>query len=242
MKIRTIIVDDESPICDELEYLLKSEEDIAIVGKFNNALAALEVIRQNACDLVFLDIKMPGITGLELAGKLAYLQHPPLIVFTTAFPEHALEAFNTPAIGYITKPITYTNLAQTLEKIRAITRRMTAVEKTPLTKICVLQGSKIIPLDKQDIVFIYVKDKDVYVRTQADEYVTALTMQEIEKLLYEQNFLRVHRQYLVNLDKVGEIIPWFHGCYLLRMNDSRSEEVPVSRNKIKELKSIMGLK
>jgi DNA-binding LytR/AlgR family response regulator len=242
MKIRTMIVDDEAPICDELEYLLKGEDDIAIVGKFSNSLEALETIRQKPCDLVLLDIKMPGLTGLEFARMLSYQLQPPLIIFITAFAEHALEAFATPAIGYITKPVTYANLAQALEKIRAIAKRSAAVEKPALTKICVLQGSKIIPLDKQDIVLVYVKDKDVYVRTQAGEYAIALTMQEIEKILSEQNFLRVHRQYLVNLDKVSEIIPWFHGSYLLRMTDSRSEEVPVSRNKIKELKSIMGLK
>lgn len=242
MKIRTMIVDDEAPICDELEYLLKAEEDVTVVGKFSNSLEALENIRQRACDLVLLDIKMPGLTGLELARMLSYQPQPPLIIFTTAFPEHALEAFTTPAVGYLTKPVTYANLAQALEKIRAITKRTVAPEKPSLAKICVQQGSKIIPLDKQDIVFVYVKDKDVYVRTEACEYAAALTMQEIEKLLSEQKFLRVHRQYLVNLDKVREIIPWFHGSYLLRMKDSRSEEVPVSRNKIKELKSILGLK
>ncbi|EGO63390.1 LytR/AlgR family response regulator transcription factor [Acetonema longum] len=242
MKIGTIIVDDEPPIGDEIEFLLKTEADITVVGKYTNSLEAWEAIRENSCDLVFLDINMPGLTGLDLAQKLSYQPHPPFVVFITAFPEHALEAFNTPAVGYITKPVTSASLTRTLGKIRTLAKRTINLEKPLPSKICVLQNGKIIPLNRQDIVFVYVKDKDVFVRTQAGEYATSLAMQEVEQLLGGQNFLRVHRQYLVNLDQVGEIIPWFHGSYLLRMKDSGSQEVPVSRNKIKELKSMMGLK
>lgn len=242
MKIRAIIVDDESPICDEIEYLLKKEREIEVVAKFINAFDALHYISQAECDLVFLDIKMPGISGLELSRKLADLRQPPMVVFITAFPEHALEAFETPAIGYITKPVTQNSLTKVLEKIRAIVERTSIQEKPCITKICILNNGKIIPLDKQEIAFIYVREKDVFIRTKTGEYIVTLTMQEIEKILPEPNFFRVHRQYLVNLDKVNEIIPWFHGSYKLQMDDFKSEEVPVSRNKVKDLKTLMGLK
>jgi DNA-binding LytR/AlgR family response regulator len=242
MKIKTIIVDDEPPICDEIEYLLKREVDLEIVAKFTNSPEALTYLSQMPCDLVFLDIKMPGISGLELAQKLAYLHRPPLLVFITAFPEHALEAFGTPAVGYITKPITQHNLVKVLEKIRAILQRTNITEKPNITRICVLRDGKIIPLDKQEIVFVYVRDKDVFIRTKTGEYLATLTMQEIARVLSEPNFLRIHRQYLVNLDKVNEIIPWFHGSYLLQMDDFKSEEIPVSRTKIKDVKTLLGLK
>jgi DNA-binding LytR/AlgR family response regulator len=241
MRVKAIIVDDELPICDEIEYLLKRERDIEIAAKFTNALEAMSYLMKHACDLVFLDIQMPGMSGLDFARELTSLRRPPLIVFCTAFPEHALAAFDTPAIGYITKPIAAASLAKVLEKVRSIGERANAPPKPALSRFCVTKNGKYIPLDLQEIIVIYVKDKEVYIRTQSGEYRSPLTIQEIEKLLPEQSFLRVHRQYLVNLDKIGEIVPWFHGSYLLRMEDIHATEIPVSRNKAKEFKKLVGL-
>ncbi len=242
MRVRTIIVDDEQPICDDIEYLLKKEADIVVTAKFTNALDVLAYIGENKCDLVFLDIKMPGASGLEIASRIARLRRPPLIVFITAFQDHALEAFETLAVGYITKPVTEIKIARVLEKIRAIFERSARQDPVSVSKICVTSGGKIIPLDKQDIIFAYVRDKDVFIRTKTEEFTATLTMQEIENFLNDDKFFRVHRQYLVNLDRIKEIIPWFHGSYLLRMDDFKAEKVPVSRNKIKTLKAIIGLK
>jgi len=242
MQVKTVIVDDEQPICDEVEYLLKDHSDVEVAATFNNSQQAFVYISQNHCDLVFLDIQMPGMSGLELAQQLGMLRTPPLVVFLTAFQEHALEAFNTPAVGYITKPITEEKLAKVLAKVRHLLLGREQPEKVPVNKICVTHNGKLIPLDKTDIVLAYVKDKDVFVRTKNAEFTAALTLQELESLLGEQQFMRVHRQYIVNLDKITEIIPWFHGSYLLRMGDFKTEEVPVSRNKVRFLKSAMGIK
>lgn len=241
MRFRTIIVDDELPICDEIDYLLKRERDIEIIAKFTNALEAMTYLMTNACDLAFLDIQMPGMSGLALAQKLTALQRPPLIVFSTAFPEHALAAFDTPAIGYITKPITAVHLAKVLEKVRSLGDRTAIPPKLIVNRLCVMKSGKYIPLDMQEIVFVYVKEKEVYIRTKTSEFTSTQTIQELENLLPGQTFLRVHRQYLVNLDKIGEIVPWFHGSYLLRMEDAKAAEIPVSRNKTKELKTLVGL-
>jgi len=128
------------------------------------------------------------------------------------------------------------------QKIRNLSAK-TATEKSPqITKVCVLANGKIIPVNKKDIVFIYVKDKDVYVRTRTGEFSAMLTLQEFDNLLTEPNFLRIHRQYIINLDEILEITPWFHGSYLLRMNDCNKQEVPVSRNRVKHLKTALGLK
>ena len=242
MRIKTVIVDDEQPICDEIEYLLKKHPDIEITAIFNNSSKALSYIIENNCPLVFLDIKIPGMSGLELAQELNTLEHPPLIVFITAFTEHALDAFNTPAVGYITKPVTEGQMDHILSKIRNLVPKPLPRPQNIVHKICVIDKGKFIPLDKQDVVFAYVKDKDVYIRTKTKEYKTTLNLQEIESLLSNSSFLRIHRQFIVNLNKIVEIIPWFHGSYLLKMDDSKSEEVPVSRNKAKLLKNAMGLK
>jgi DNA-binding LytR/AlgR family response regulator len=242
VKTKTVIVDDEQPICDEIEYLLSQHQDIEVCAKFTNCVDALIFILEKKPTLVFLDVSMPGMSGLEMAQKLNSMTRPPYIVFITAYPEHAVDAFATPAIGYITKPVTAEKLAQTMTKVRHLSSRATAEKVSQIAKVCVLSGGKIVPMNKSDIVFIYVKDKDVYVRTRADEFSAMLTLQEFDNLLTEANFLRIHRQYIINLDEILEIIPWFHGSYLLRMNDANKQEVPVSRNRVKQLKIALGLK
>lgn len=242
VKTTAVIVDDEQPICDEIEYLVGKHIDVAVAAKFTNCVDALSYILEQKPDVVFLDIKMPGMSGLELAQKLNVLKRPPYIIFITAFEDYAMEAFDTPAIGYLTKPVTEEKIAKALNKIRSLAVDSTPVKSSPANKVCVLFNGKIVPVDKREIVFVYVKDKDVSVRTKTGEYSSLMTLQEFEQILADGNFLRVHRQYIVNLDEVLEIIPWFHGAYLLRMNDSEKQEIPVSRNKVKQLKAAMGFK
>ncbi|MDR1702312.1 MAG: LytTR family DNA-binding domain-containing protein [Sporomusaceae bacterium] len=242
MKIKAVIIDDEQPICDEIEYLLKQIGEIEICAKFVNCVDALVYISDRKPDVIFLDVKMPGMSGLEIAEKLHSMQKSPYIVFVTAYSEHAVEAFATLAVGYVTKPVTEEKLRQVLEKIRHLSAKTSEAPKTQIAKVCVLSNGKIVPVNKKDIVFIYVRDKGVFVRTRTDEFSAMLTLQEFDNLLAEINFLRIHRQYIINLDEVLEIIPWFHGSYLLRMNDLHNQEVPVSRNRVKNLKSSLGLK
>lgn len=242
MKQKTVIVDDEQPICDEIEYLLGQYPDIEVCAKFTNCVDSLIYILEKKPELVFLDVSMPGMSGLEMAQKLSTMSKPPYIVFITAHPEHAIDAFATPAVGYITKPVTEEKLSLALTKIRSLSSKSIPEKKPQIAKVCVLSGGKIVPVNKKDIVFIYVKDKDVYVRTRTGEFSAMLTLQEFDNLLTEANFLRVHRQYIINLDEVLEITPWFHGSYLLRMNDANKQEVPVSRNRVKPLKAALGLK
>lgn len=242
MPVKAVIIDDEQPICDEIEYLLKKHHDVKVQGTFNNCFDAMAYITEYRPDVIFLDIKMPGISGLEMAKKLMILANPPLVVFITAFQKHALEAFDTPAIGYIIKPVTEAKLSVVMQKIHSL---MNKYQHKPLdhnSKICVVDHGKILPLQKKEIVLAYVNEKDVYIRTADKQYTCTLMFKEIETILSDNNFLRVHRQYIVNLDQVLEIIPWFHGSYLLRMAGMNHDDVPVSRSKIKLFKNIMGLK
>ena len=245
MKIRTVVVDDEKPIVDEIVFCLREQSDIEVIGAFTNGLDALTFIAAEQPRLVFLDIQMPGLSGLEVAEKLSALRQPPLIVFLTAFGQHALEAFSTPAVGYITKPLTEDKFDKAMAKIRSLvptSQETQASTSIAGERLCVMANGKIIPLERQHIVFAYVKEKEVYVRTHEAEYYSPLTLQEIDEQFQGSGFLRVHRQFLVNLSQIKEIIPWFHGAYLLRMNDAKQEEVPVSRSNVKTLKSYMGLK
>jgi len=247
MRIPTVIVDDEAPICDEIEYLLGQFTEVAIVGKFNNAFDAIAFIAEEKPRLVFLDIQMPGISGLEMARKLKNLKQPPLIIIVTAHPEYALEAFDTPTVGYVTKPVTEEKIAGVLHKVFCLLQNGAPAARTDVNKICVQAAGKILPLAPEEIVLVGVKDKDVYIRTRTAEYSTAFNFQDIATILIERSsvkekFVQVHRQFIVNVDRVTEVIPWFHGTYHLKMDDCKAQQVPVSRNKIRMIKEIMGLK
>jgi two-component system LytT family response regulator/two-component system response regulator LytT len=254
MKLTTVIVDDEAPICDEIEYLLGQFNEIEIVGKFGNAFDAIAFIVEHKPRLVFLDIQMPGVSGLEMARKLKNVKQPPLIVMVTAHPEYALECFDTPAVGYVTKPVTAEKLSAVMDKLFSLQQNQPmastsnkAENKIDVNKICVQTGGKIVPLALAEIVLVGVKDKDVFIRTRTHEYATAFNFQDVAVLLLERsplrrNFIQVHRQYIVNVDGVTEVIPWFHGTYYLQMDDMKKQQVPVSRNRIRLIKEIMGLK
>ncbi|HEY3425008.1 MAG TPA: LytTR family DNA-binding domain-containing protein [Negativicutes bacterium] len=203
----------------------------------------------------FMDTKTPEMAGLQLAPKLSVFKRSSLIILITAFQEYAIEAiaaFVLPVVGYATKPASIEKLAKDISKVCSLTtstireRSLSVnVSNIKVNKICVLANGKIVPIHKREIVFVFVKDRDVFVRTKTGEFSSLLTMQEFENILkqsIESIFLRIHRQYIVNLDEILEIVPWFHGSYLLRMNDAEKQELPVSRNRVKLLKSMMGLK
>jgi len=217
-----------------------------VTARFTEPPAALSFIAAHRPRLVFLDISLPGISGLEMAARLGVLRDPPIVVFITAHPEHALAAFETPAVGYITKPVTEEKIAAVLGKVRTLAARAAAPPPAPAGKVCVLAGGKIVPLNIGDIALVQVREKSVYVRTKQSEYAAPLTMQEIEELLTcgaaGRSFVRVHRQYIVNLDKVVEVIPWFKGTYFLRIDDCKSQQVPVSRHKVGLVKARLGLR
>ncbi len=242
----TVIVDDEPPICDEIEFLLGSHPDVAVVARFDEPPAALSYIVAHSPRLVFLDISLPGMSGLEMAARLSVLRDPPFVVFITAHPEYALAAFETPAVGYITKPVTEDKIAAVLGKVRALASRASAAPPAPAGKMCVLAGGRIVPLNVGDIALVQVREKMVYVRTGQGEYAATMTMQEIDALLTRVAtggaFVRVHRQYIVNLDKVTEVIPWFKGTYFLKMDDCKAQQVPVSRHKVGVVKARLGLR
>lgn len=247
MKIRTVIVEDEIPAREELQYLLEQFPSIEVVGTAENGQEGLDVVLETRPDLVFLDIEMPVMNGLELAQRLYRMRdliHPRL-VFITAYHEFALQAFEVEAVDYLLKPFSEERLKATLERLTLPPKPVEAIRSEVRPR-----GTKKIPVDYkgrykmlpvEKIFYLAAEEGGVAVNTEDGTYNANMSLAELEENLKEDGFFRCHRSYLVNLNRVAEVIPWFKGKYLLVMDDPTRSEVPVSRTYIKELCDIFKI-
>lgn len=253
MKLRSLLVDDESPAREELRYLLQPFEDVQVVGEATNALEALELICNLDYSVIFLDIVMPGLNWIDLAQLLREKSNSPAIIFTTTNEEYAF-AFAVNGLDYLLKPIHPKRLEEALIKVRLLKGTLTApksiplppakreaITPKPLEVIPVEQRGKIILLHQDDIIFIYTDKDNVYIKTQKDSYLTRFTLRELELRLNTTLFFRSHRCYLVNIKRMRELIPYFNGTYTIVVDDHERSEIPVSRTKSRILKEMLGL-
>ena len=235
--MRIFIIDDEAPARRELRYLLEQTEGVEVVGEAANGTEALRGIRQTRPQLVFLDIEMPGLSGLELAQFLAELPARPLLVFATAFQEYALQAFEVEAFDYLLKPFTRERVEKTVMKAaRVLSAGDVREPGEPARKIPLYRGETIIPTAPDRILFARSEEGEVVVHACDGRYRTRFTLNELEQKLSPSGFVRVHRSFLVNTNHVREVVPWFHGSFKLIMDDREKTEVPVSRYNVKDLK------
>lgn len=246
MPIRVCIIDDEAPARRELKFLLGQIEDVEISCEAASGTAGLKKIRELAPDVVFLDITMPGLSGLELSQILADLPNQPLIVFATAYEQYALQAFDVSAFDYILKPFELERLQKTFAKIRrtlgqSALRSQAEVqsalpESCRVLKIPAYKNDRIIPLSPEKILCARAAEGDVLIQTFDGQYLTKSTLNDLEQKLAPCGFIRTHRSSLVNLQHIAEIIPWFNGSYKLILGDRQKTEILVSRYNAKDLK------
>lgn len=253
MKLRALLVDDESPARKELRYLLQSFDDVQIVGEAENALEALELINNVRYSVIFLDINMPGLNGIDLARQLMDKPDPPAVIFTTAHEEYAFDAFNVHAFDYLLKPIHPKRLEEALRTVRerkklncqqqprASAKTETSSNLRPLEVIPAEHNGKTILIRPEEIVYITTDKDNVFVKTESESYLTRFTLRELEARLNPKKFFRTHRCYLVNIQKMRELIPYFNGTYTVVVQDREKSEVPVSRSQARKLKDILGI-
>ena len=195
--MKVLIVDDESLALSRLKRLL-NENGIEDITAFDNPIEALKEITKTKFDAVFLDISMPNITGLELADSIIQLEPKTFIIFQTAYSEFALEAYKSGGMGYLVKPIESNDIKNILEKIRNFKNSSDEQSKKILGK----RGDKLYLIDISDIYYIKADLDEVIVRIKdADAYVRR-KIGDLETLLSGKNFFRVHRSYIVNVDKI----------------------------------------
>lgn len=228
--IRAIIVDDEEPARAKLHRWLGSEADVQIAGEYADGLSAAHSIIRDAPDVVFLDIQMPGLSGLQVAAQLE-LDVSPLIVFVTAYDAHALAAFDLGAVDYLLKPYDEERFRRALNRVRerlhAPEHRRSAVrvarEQTGASdRLLVPAGDGLQMIDSAGIHFLEADDNYVHVHTADQTYLLRRTLRDLLQQLGEQHFVRIHKSAAVNIAEIDSLAPLFKGDYELRLRSGRS--------------------
>ncbi|GHH96909.1 LytR/AlgR family response regulator transcription factor [Neobacillus kokaensis] len=235
--IRTLIVDDEPYSRDELKHLLEAYPSIQIVGEAESGEAAVINAIQLQPDVVFLDVEMPKINGMMAAKALMELKKAPLVVFATAYPQFAAEAFRYDAVDYLLKPYDEEQLQETVERIerKLNTHKETDLGKTT-GKLAVESDGEIYYLEPKDLLYIVRDDKLTKLITKNGEFETKTPLKDLESRLIGFGFFRIHKSFLVNLEHVTRLSPWFNGAYQLQI-EGRKEMLSVSRNYVKALRA-----
>ncbi|WP_077615680.1 LytR/AlgR family response regulator transcription factor [Caenibacillus caldisaponilyticus] len=246
--LKAVIVDDEPLARDELAYLLKRTKKVEIVAESDTLSAVFDERQPLEADVLFLDIELAEDNGIEIAKKLSKMDNRPEIVFATAYDEFALEAFELNALDYLLKPFDEHRVIQTVNKLERIVEMKKASRRADAAsartgeapkKLAINLDEKIIVLNPQDIYSLEAAGGQTIITAQDKKYRVNESLISLERKLRDTTIERVHRSYLVNLDKVAQIEPWFHSTYLLVLPNG--EKIPVSRTYAKKLKQWFGL-
>jgi two-component system, LytTR family, response regulator len=235
--IRALIVDDEIHARDELEALLEETDAFAVVGKCGHAIDALQAIKREKPEVVFLDIQMPGISGLELLSMIDE-EVMPVVVFVTAYDAYAIKAFEENAFDYLLKPVGTQRLAKTLLKLRKRLgeRTRAAYAATDITRIPCLASNRIKLINTSDVEYVRSDVAGIYLVCAQGEFYTELTLRVLEA---RTNLIRCHKQFLVNIDQVDEIILQENQSAVIQTRSAKS--VPVSRRYLKKIREQLGI-
>jgi two-component system LytT family response regulator/two-component system response regulator LytT len=294
--LTALIIDDEPLARQELQYLLDAAGDVAVLGHGSNGVEAVDLIRSHRPDVIFLDVRMPGLDGFAVLKKVLALDRRaklPQVVFATAFDQYAVKAFEVNAVDYLLKPFDTKRVVKTLEKVRARlganaeraaenggtaeemlagrvagneakldallrmveeqaahtagalaggphARAMAAAPKP--AKVVVRAQNRLLLVDQKDVCFATIGSGRIAVVTrQAEGESNCRTLEELMEQLDAEQFWRAHRSFVVNIQHIREVVPWFKSSYQLRMDDRKQTEVPVSRSQTKRLRELFNL-
>ena len=269
MSITALIVDDEELAREELKYLLDDAADVDVLAEGTNGVEAVDLIRTHHPDVVFLDVQMPGLDGFAVLKKLLELDggdRLPQIIFATAFDQYAVRAFDVNAVDYLLKPFDKARVLQAVDRARlrlqeqnaeaspapagdvrmdALLKLIEQQQSAPRThsgKIVLQSGSRLLLIDQKDICYASIDDGVISVVTPSIEGQSKCrTLEELFELLDPAVFWRAHRSFLVNINHIREVVPWFKSTYQLRMADKKQTEIPVSRAQTRRLRELFNL-
>jgi two-component system LytT family response regulator/two-component system response regulator LytT len=290
--LTALIVDDEPLARQELLYLLGAAENVEVLAQGSNGIEAVDLIRTLKPDVVFLDVRMPGLDGFAVLKKLLTLDKKfkmPHVVFATAFDQYAVKAFEVNAVDYLLKPFDAKRVARTIEKVRARVEaetesateivnatssesglgikgmvagaqakldallKMLEGQSSPAPaalngatvrsgKVVVRAQSRLLLADQKDVCFAAIEEGRISVVTKTVEGDSnCRTLEELMEQLDPDQFWRAHRSFVVNIQHIREVVPWFKSSYQLRMDDRKQTEIPVSRSQTKRLRELFNL-
>ncbi|WP_270182707.1 LytR/AlgR family response regulator transcription factor [Alkalihalobacillus sp. CinArs1] len=240
--IKTLVVDDERYSREELVHLLGEFNSIEITGEADSGQEAVVKAIQLQPDVVFLDVEMPAMNGMDAAKALLELKKPPFIVFATAYPEFAAEAFRYEAVDYLLKPYDEEQLEQTIKRLEKLVTSNTEVTSPQMRKgkLSIETDGDIHYIDPTDILYICRDDRVSRIYLKNNAFEVKMTLKELENRLSTHPFFRIHKSYIVNLMYVTRLTPWFNGAYQLEL-EGVEEKLAVSRNYVKSLRSRLEL-
>ncbi|WP_034916235.1 LytTR family DNA-binding domain-containing protein [Erwinia sp. 9145] len=242
--MKAIIVEDEFLAQQELSWMIQQHSALTIEATFDDGLDVLKYLQTHQVDVIFLDINIPSLDGVLLAQNISKFAHKPLIVFITAYKEHAVDAFELEAFDYILKPYQEMRIVTMLRKVEnTLAQKLQGGSDAPRAAshtINLVKDERIIVTDINDIYYAEAHEKMTFVYTRREAYVMSMNITEFCNRLPDEAFFRCHRSYCVNLSKIREIEPWFNNTYLLKLHDLEFQ-VPVSRSRVKEFRQLMRL-
>lgn len=244
-RLNAVIADDEYLICDTLKEIL-IDLDIEVLAVCHDGLDAANAIAEHMPDIVFLDIRMPSLSGIEVAARLSG-NDAPFVVFITAYDDYALKAYEVNAIDYILKPFVKDDVKRVIERIERLSSKTLKLSALPAgqgkeageeypPQFCFYRGNRAVIIRADDILWVYAENRGVFVQSLDGEVFTAKNrLSDIEDKLDPKHFFRCHRNYLVNMRHARELAPGFNRGYLLTLKGAVKVEAPVSRAKISQL-------
>ena len=253
--LTAIVVDDEQLACDELSYLLKDFPDVDVVATGSNGLEAADLIQKLEPDVAFLDVHMPGLDGMGVVRRLREKGVDlPFFTFVTAYDQYAVEAFRLEALDYLLKPVDKFRLGETIDRARRAIQDKRAPEAplanagapkpapAPRSKLLVRASNRNFIVDANDLIYATIDSGLItLVTTNMEGQSNYRTLEDLQTSLDREMFWRVHRSYLVNINRIKEVVPWFKSSYQLRMDDKKHTEIPVSRVQTRRLRELFKL-
>ena len=239
--IRVVLVDDEPLAIQELEYILSKVSYVEIVRTFTDALEALNYIRIEEPDVVFMDIDMPQMTGIQLTEQLKKEGIDSKVIYATAYDTFAIKAFYQSAMDYLLKPYDAERIYAALLKVKHASASNNNVKPlNTVNRLPVWVGEKMILINIDDILFCSVESNRTKLQTMKKSYILNEGLSSLESKLPQEKFIRTHRAYIVNLLKIKEISPYFNNTLLIKL-EGCSDEIPVSRSYLKTFKSTLNI-
>ena len=243
MSVKVVIVDDEPLARERIRELLAGRDELRVVGEGRDGEEALRVIREVSPDLVFLDVQMPGVDGFELLSLLEPAETP-AVVFVTAYDDFAVRAFEVNALDYLVKPFNRARfdaaLARALSRLRAPEPKQLRAVMRPLTRFVVRSGEAISFVRPADVTWLESAGNYVRLHTAGGSHLMRGTIRDVEERLDPEQFVRVHRSTIVNLDAIDKLEPHFHGEFVITLRDGT--RVTSSRTYSGRLREVLGVR